>query len=302
MNTEKYLAIVESYIEKNFRSVCDDLETVDKISGLVLTHVAPVASLNRDKILVRKSSFHEFCDLDSIFIKDGNVATDIYICPLAVSNSGLAMQVHIGEWGQLSMLEDGVPFVRSHGLSVSNDASGGIELVDHLPIYEVVPDEQKWIVDPLDVDGATRELRQSRATNSLRQILEGFEVTEDFKIALKRALDKEGEPSVLIPLLEMLGKVKMESGVCGIDKYLRDKNKEVRLTAFVAAVRGKYSSLKTPLLQCVAKESDTDTRTIMLKNIIDSKFASKEEIREFLIGLDLSKREKRLLEKNGILI
>ena len=114
MNIESYLTIIESYIDKNFRSVLGNLPEIKptKIVGFALTHIAPVAGSDPEKTLIRESAFYRLKDLKPIFVRDSKVAADIYICPLAISDSGLVMQVHIDRWGNLSELSKDIPFIR----------------------------------------------------------------------------------------------------------------------------------------------------------------------------------------------
>jgi hypothetical protein len=304
MNIEEYLAIMKSYIDSNLQSAIDSLpkENLKRVGGLVLTHLASISASNPNKILIRESAFRDYEKLESIFVSDGKVANDIYISPLASSGPNLIIQIHIDSWVDLSSLNKDVLFVRSHGLSMVHNFKDESEKYQPLPSYQIVPDDQKWIVDPLDLSEIPKECREQKATLSLMQILEGFEITEDFKNSLRESFFEENNNNTLSVILEMLGLVEIEGAIEILNKYLSSQDKDLRMTAFVSAIKIHFENLRDPLISCYRDEMDTDNRFIMLKNIVSRDKLSIREISDLIAGLDLTKRETRLLEKNKILI
>jgi hypothetical protein len=302
MNIEKYLEIINSYIDSNLQSTIDGLpkEKLKKIGGFVLLNMAPVSASETNKVLIRESAFYDYKDLEYIFVSNGKVANDIYISPLASSDNSLILQIHIDSWRGLSGLNEDLLFIRSHGLPMANNFKDKYEKYKPLPSYQIVPDNQRWVVDTLDLNGMPKELRRKKAVTSLRQILEGFEITDDFKDSLKKSFFKEDDKNTLSTILEILGLVEIEGALEMLNKYLMGPDHDLRVISFISAIDFYFVNLKDQLISCYRDEMDVQNRFIMLNNIVRGDKLSIKEISDLIAGIDLTKREKRLLERKGL--
>ncbi|MCO1336855.1 HEAT repeat domain-containing protein [Microbulbifer sp. OS29] len=297
MDSEEYLAIVVSSIKDNFRSVCGNITAVKRISGLALTHIAAASRASPKKVLIRESSFHDFVNLKSIFLDNDVVASDIYICPLGVMGDGLIIQVDIDQWGPIAELPNDARFIRSHGLPLRNYSAINNGLYEELPACEVIPDCQKLVVAPLEFSNKTDQFRRRNVENSLRQILEGYEVNDAFKRSLMNALEEKFDRDVVLALLQMLGSIPLDGGRKKIIKYLSDNDREIRLAAFIALLKDGHVKSKNILLRCLLSEGDVGTRTIMLLNAIRVQILSKDKLHALASVLELSRREVKMLRR-----
>ncbi|WP_444932667.1 hypothetical protein [Microbulbifer sp. JTAC008] len=303
MDTEKYLALINSYVMDNFRSVCKRVRALRRVGGFVATHIAPVSIYSQERLLVRESSFFDVKQLSSLLFKEGKVASEIYICPLAVRGDALIMQVDVNQWTPVAELPSDAQIIKSHGLPLQKySAPTGNSVYVGLPLCEVIPDDQKLFVEPLELKSKTKQERIRRVEVSLRQVLEGFEVDDTFKKSLVKALKEQSDHNVVLGLIQMVSSIKLEGVGKYLSDYLFDSSSEIRLAAFIAItnVEGECVDLKSQLLRCLVGEENMNARALMFKNLIKKGILTKEWLADIVLSVDLSRREERMLNRMKI--